>query len=98
MVTGSTPTFRTVLGVETALPVSVLGGADTEAMMRSGRPSRIVTVEVFAALRAAFTGLLSTTESARLPFRVEAFWVRIWTGNGLAISPAWKVTTSFLKT
>src|SRR5262247_3269156 len=63
--TATGPILRTVLGVETALPVSVLVGALTEAMIRSGRPSRIVSVAVFAALRSAFTGLLSTIDSAR---------------------------------
>ena len=91
--TATGPMFVTVLGVETALPVRAPEGAETDAMMRSGRLSRIVTVETFALLTAALTGSLSTTENARLPLRAEAFCVRIGTVNGLAISPAWNVTT-----
>src|SRR5262245_37889775 len=92
------PMFRTVLGVDTALPVSVAVGAARDRTTRSGRKSRIVTAEALAVLIVAPTGSLSTMEKIRLPLRREAFWLKIGTANGLTTSPTANWTMSLRAT
>src|SRR5712691_1303826 len=87
------PMFLTVLGAATDLPVSVVEGAATDAMIRSGRNFRMVTVEAFVAPSASVSvgsglaGALSATVSARLVLRLARVGLVRVTTKGFAISP-----------
>ena len=91
------PMFLTVLGAATDLPVSVVEGTATDAMIRSGRNLRMVSVETFVAPSATVTagsrlaGALNATVSVRLVLRLARVGLVRATTNGLAISPAWNV-------